>query len=365
MKVAMVTNLYESVPPHSKNGLEYLVYYLTRELIKNNIDVSLFATKDSHVEGTELISLLPKATSIDPNNKYAPPMLWEGVNTLYAIDYANNTDVNVIHLHHLFPDIISKVSNKPIVRTFHHNPFVYPHDGFQVFLKGEYVDLVRKMYERRNLFNVFVSKRQMTLMKEYYQGANKFNDETCTVIYNGIPMEDFTYSADPSDWYIYYGYINENKGAHLAVQIARKMGIKLKIAGQYNNNEEFFNTQIKPYLDENIVYVGSIEKDQRSAFLGNAKALLFPLTWDEPFGLTVVEAMACGTPVVAYAKGAMSEIIQNGKNGFIAENEEDFINCVKNIDSIKREDCRGIVEERFSVKEMTKKYIDLYKKIPL
>jgi glycosyltransferase involved in cell wall biosynthesis len=183
-------------------------------------------------------------------------------------------------------------------------------------------------------------------------------------IHHGIDTGNFTYNADPAgDYMLYYGRIHPDKGTKEAVEIAMALDMPLIIAGIIQD-EEYFNTRVKPFLKEGkIEYIGSVGEDRRDALLGNARLLVHPISFNEPFGLSIVEAMACGTPVVAFNKGSMPELIVDGRNGFLAENSGDAIEKIRRIDTISRQSCREHVEQNFSKEIMAGRYIEVYQKI--
>ncbi|MCK5085412.1 glycosyltransferase family 4 protein, partial [Candidatus Parcubacteria bacterium] len=182
-------------------------------------------------------------------------------------------------------------------------------------------------------------------------------------VYNGLDIEKFKFQKKHKNYLAFLGRFSSEKGVDTAVKVAAKSGEKIKIAGNIWGNG-FYNEKVKPYLKKGeIENVGLLREDQLSDFLGGAKALLFPIRWEEPFGLVMIEAMACGVPVIAFNRGSAPEVIKHGKTGFIVENEEEMIEAIKNIDKIDREDCRKHIEGNFTVGKMVDGYEDVYGKI--
>lgn len=187
-------------------------------------------------------------------------------------------------------------------------------------------------------------------------------------IYNGINISDYKFSCNGVDYFASLGRIIQNKGVHIAINVCRETGMKLKIAGKhYSNNDDkegsYWEKYIKPYIDGvNIEYVGFLKPPtQTASFLSNAKALLFPVIWDEPFGMVMIESLACGTPVIAFDNGAVPEIIENGKNGFIVKDEKEMKEAMYKTDTIDRKYCRSSVEKRFTIQKMVSDYDKLIK----
>lgn len=351
MRIAQVVSLQESVPPKGKNGLEFVVHYLTEELVKRGHQVTLFATKDS-VTNARLVDVLPF------------PAARKGLFGWGGMDYSLTTmakaaamadEFDVIHTHigssaFYFADLIKT----PIVETIH-SPIhkVQRRNLLNKKLSNKYCkDTLRRYGKARH---IFVSKNQMD------SATLKINSE---VIHNGISLDDFKFQGKPGDYFVYLGYITHNKGAHIAAQAARWAKVNLKLAGSYKGCEKYFEEKVKPYLKKNkIEYVGIASTAKRNRLLGGAKAILVPVQWEEPFGLTMIEAMACGTPVIGLNKAAVPEIVVDGKTGFVVEDMRKMVSAMKKIDQIDRADCREHIEKNFSVEKMTDEYEKVYEKI--
>lgn len=350
MKIAQIVSLTESVPPKGKNGLEFLVSWLTEELVKRGHDVTLFAPADSKTKA-KLISICPKALSRDPKN-LIPLNSYDFRNAIYAMNMADQFDL--IHTHSTASTYFRQLCKTPIVHTHHHPTTKQKKQQYNDPFYHKYIKKLEDF--KKNGCDVFVSNSQK---KASYSVCKKK-----VTIHNGIPIDNFKFNQNPKDYFAFFGFINKDKGAHIAVQAARKAGVKLLIAGIYEKEEDFFDKEIKPYLNNKIKYIGPITNyKDKSEFLSNARGILIPIQWEEPFGLVMPESMACGTPPIAFRRGAVPEIIQDKKNGFIVDNIKEMVSAIKNIDKIKRENCRKRVEKYFTVEKMVDKYEEVYRKI--
>lgn len=350
MRIAQVVSLQESVPPKGKNGLEFMVYYLIEELVKRGHQVTLFGTKDSKTSA-RLIDILPFPAS--RKRLFG----WGGMDyslaaMTKAVEMANEFDV--IHTHigssaFYFADLIKT----PIVETIHSPIHKIPK---KYLLKKKLFNKYSKDTIRRyrKAQHIFVSKNQLD------SSALKINSK---VIHNGIALEDFSFRENSDDYFIYLGYLTFNKGAHIAAQAARWAKVNLKLAGSYKGCERYFEERVQPYLQKGkIEYVGVASPAKRNKLLGGAKAILVPVQWEEPFGLIMIEAMACGTPVIGFNKAAIPEIVLDGKTGFVVEDMRKMVSAIKKVGKIKRIDCRQHIEKNFSVEKMVDEYEKVYKK---
>jgi len=347
MRIAQLVPLQEPIPPKNKNGLEFIVYYLTEELVKRGHEVTLFASGNSKTSA-KLNSLFPLATTDDPNTAW-PPYVYSLWNSFYC--FSKNKEFDIIHSH-LFgsePLFFSYFTETPLVSTTHH-----PKKTTAPYRKNkEYYKHSKPIFDvLEDQYRIFVSDFQK---KEFKNPKKSFT------ILNGIPIKDFSFSKTTSDYFAFLGYLNYEKGAHTAIQTAKKAKVKLKLAG--NGTEEFLKKEIYPYLDKDIEYLGPITGTAKYNFLKNAKALLVPIQWEEPFGLVMPEAMACGTPVIAFNRAAVPEIIKDGETGFIVKNEKEMIEAIKKIDIIDRFACRKHVEKNFTIEKMVDGYEKIYEKI--
>lgn len=334
MKIAMLSSIAWRTPPVHYGPWELVTSLLTEELVKNNIEVTLFATANSLTKA-KLKAVCPKGYEED---RSIDPKVWECLHISECFENAREFDI----IHNQFdflPLSYSKLVKTPVVTTIHgfSSPNIFP---------------VFKKYNHHTHY-VSISNADRLAELNYID-----------TVYHGIDIEKFTYNPTPKgDYLLYYGRIHHDKGTKEAVEIARALNMRLVIAGIIQD-ENYFNQFIKPFLkDGKVEYIGSVGPEKRDELLGNALVLLHPINFNEPFGLSVVEAMACGTPVVAFNKGSMPELIINGENGFLSENMDEAIERIKSIETINRLNCRKIVEKKFSKEEMARHYIEVYKRI--
>lgn len=344
----------ENVPPKSKSGLEFLVSWLVEEQVKRGHEVTLFAPATSQTSAN-LVPILNEA--LLGGNKFSGEHTFFSIwNTVMAAVQSEKFDI--IHTHNQNGSFIAPFVKIPIVETIHN---AYDDNFRQHYLSvpAQREKLSGVLNESSKVNYVAISKKQ----EEFYRQCEPYYFKKYSTVYNGIPVERFSFNAKPKDYLLYIGYINSEKGADTAVQVALKAGKKLILAGSNKGTEDFFKEKIEPHLGEQIKYVGPVGFEEKNELYKNAFAFLAPLRWHEPFGLTLVEAQACGTPVIALNRGAASEIIHHGKTGFIVESVDEMIEALKKIGSIDRSACRRWVEGNFSVEKMVDTYDALYKKL--
>jgi glycosyltransferase involved in cell wall biosynthesis len=332
MKVAILSPIAWRTPPRHYGPWERVVSLLTEGLVKENVDVTLYATKDS-VTKANLRGICEKPYEED---KSIDPKVWECLHISEIMEQADEFDI--IHNNYDFlPLTYSGLIKTPMVTTIHgfSSPKILP---------------VYKKYNKKTYY-VSISDADRSPELDYIR-----------TVYHGIDMNNFTLKEEEGKYLLFFGRIHHDKGAKEAIEIAKKAGMKLIIAGIIQD-EKYYEEFVKPHLGDDIEYIGSVGPEKRDEVLGNAYALLHPINFNEPFGLSVVESMACGTPVLAFNKGSMPELIQNGVNGFISENIGEMCEHIKDVKKISRKECRRTVEERFSQEKMVKEYIKVYEEI--
>jgi glycosyltransferase involved in cell wall biosynthesis len=333
MKIAILSPVAWRTPPRHYGPWERFVSLLSEGLIERGLDVTVFATGDSLTTG-KLEWICEKPYEEDPG---LDAKVCEALHIGYFFESASAFDL----LHNNFdflPLTFSRLVNKPMLTTIH---------GFSS-------DKILPVYEKYNNCNYYVSISDADRNPRLNYLAT---------IYHGIDISEFDYREDHGSYLLYFGRIHPDKGTAAAITIAQKTKMPLKIAGIIQD-KDYFKERVLPYIDnQQIVYLGSVGPEERNKLLGGAYALLHPINFDEPFGLSVIEAMACGTPVIAYKRGSIPEVIKDGETGFLMENVEDAIERIKDIPRLSRQNCRRWVESNFSREIMVDRYIKIYRQI--
>jgi glycosyltransferase involved in cell wall biosynthesis len=337
MRIAQVAPLIESVPPKHYGGTERIVSYLTEELVRAGHDVTLFASGDSITRAR----LIPACRGSLRLNKHCVDHLAHHLVMIdQVLEHARNFDVIHFHTDYLhFP--VARYLPVPHVTTLHG--------------RLDIPDLI-PVYDRfRDIPVISISNAQ----RKPLPWAN-----WAGTIYHGLPPDLFRFQPNPGTYLAFLGRISPEKRADRAIEIAKRAGMPLKIAAKVDRvDKRYFKRVVEPLLDaSHVEWVGEISDREKDDFLGNAYALLFPIDWPEPFGLVMIEAIACGTPVIAYDGGAVPEVIKDGQTGFIAKNLEDAADAVHRVSEISRTHCRKIFEKRFTVTRMARDYVRIYRR---
>jgi glycosyltransferase involved in cell wall biosynthesis len=332
MRVALISPIAWRTPPRHYGPWERVVSLLAEGLVKENINVTLFATGDS-ITSAKLSSICPVPYE---ENRDLDAKVWEALHISQVMEQANEFDL--IHNNYDFlPLTYSGLIKTPMVTTIH---------GFSSL---KILPVYKKYNQRTHYVSISDADRNGEL--DYIR-----------TVYHGIDIDNFTLNKDPGEYLLFFGRIHHDKGVREAIQVAKMAKMKLVIAGIIQD-KQYYEQYVQPFLDDEICYIGSVGPEERDKVLGNAYALLHPINFNEPFGLSVVESMACGTPVLAFNKGSLPEIIQEGINGFIVSNIEEMAERIKDIRNILRKDCRKTVEASFTQEKMVKEYIEVYKEI--
>ena len=338
MRIAQVAPLFESVPPKYYGGTERVVSYLTEELVRQGHEVTLFASGDS-VTKAHLVAGCRRALRLD---KHCIDQMAHHVLMLeHIVQRAREFDVLHFHVDYMhYP--LSRRQFTPYLTTLHG--------------RLDIPDLQPLYREFRDSPVVSISDSQRLPLP----GANWLG-----TIYHGLPDDLYQYREKPGTYLAFIGRISPEKRVDRAIAIARQVRIPLRIAAKVDDvDRDYFETYIKPLLDDPLIeYIGEIGEGEKDEFLGCAIALLFPIDWEEPFGLVMIEALACGTPVVAYRRGSVPEVIEEGRTGFIVEDVAGAVAAVRRIDEIDRANCRQAFLERFTVRHMTEEYVGLYHRL--
>lgn len=323
MKIAQVAPLFESVPPKFYGGTERVVSYLTEALVDLGHDVTLFASGDS-VTSARLIAPCGQSLRLNQN---CIDQLAHHVLMLEQVFHSFHTfDVVHFHIDYLhFP--VSRRHEVPQVTTLHG--------------RLDIPDLQPLYREYRDMPVVSISRSQRKPLPNIrWQGT----------VYHGLPEDLFSFSEQPGTYLAFLGRISPEKRVDRAIEIATRSGLPLKIAAKVDRvDRDYFESRVLPLLDHPLIeYIGEIGDGDKQEFLGNALALLFPIDWPEPFGMVMIEAMACGTPIIAWQNGSVPEVISHGVNGLIVESTDEAIAAVRQVSAINRGTCRESFEQRFT-----------------
>ena len=333
MHIAMLAPIAWRTPPRHYGPWENVVSLITEGLVSRGHAVTLFATADSETSG-RLHAVCPQGYEED---RSLIPKVWECLHISELFDHAGEFDI--IHNNFDFlPLTYAGFTTTPVVTTIHgfSSPGILP---------------VYKKYNKK-VFYVSISDADRSPDLDYIK-----------TIHHGIDIRQFDYQPVPDNVLLFFGRIHEDKGARQAIEIARICNKKLIIAGIIQD-QAYHDQYVAPHIDnEEVVYVGSVGPVERNRLLGSACALLHPIQFDEPFGLSVIESMACGTPVITFDRGSMPELIENGKNGFLVHNVDEAVETVARVKEIDRATCRQHVERHFTVDRMVEQYIKVYKMI--
>ncbi len=332
MKIAILAPITWRTPPRNYGPWEQVASVLAEGLVKSGIPVTLFATGDSVTKG-ELVSVCKKPLGEFP----ADAKVWECLHISNLME--RSAEFDLIHNHYDFlPLTYSRLIRTPMLTTIH---------GFS----SEEIIPVFKKYNADSYYAAISNSDR--------HPALTYLD----TVYNGIDERYFDFEEMPEGYLLYFGRIHPHKGAHRAIQIAKRSGAKLIICGLVQD-DIYFKEKIEPYLNgDSVIYMGNVGPGKRNKLLGNAMALLHPISFNEPFGLSVAEAMMCGTPVIAFRRGSMEELIIDGETGFLVNNVEEAVTAVNRIPFINRYACRRHALANFSREVMVKHYIRLYSTI--
>jgi glycosyltransferase involved in cell wall biosynthesis len=339
VRIAQLAPLFESVPPRGYGGTERVVAYLTDALQASKHEVTLFASGDSQTTA-ELCAGSPRALRLDPQRE--DPIASHLVMIERAFERANDFDIIHAHLDYLtFPT--ARRCEVPVVTTLHGR------------LDLPWMPRVLAEFDEQRVISI--SKAQ----REQLPDANWVG-----TVHHGLPHDLYHFHQVGSGGYLaFVGRISIEKRVDRAIEIAVKSGVPLRIAAKVDPSDEvYFRTNIEPLLANPLVeYVGELADEDKNDFIGNAKALVFPIDWPEPFGLAMIEALACGTPVIAWPHGSVPEIITDGVSGRIVPDVDAAVRAVGEIDDIDRRRCRAEFETRFSAERMARDYVKIYMKV--
>jgi glycosyltransferase involved in cell wall biosynthesis len=337
MRIAVISPVWFPVPPTGYGGIEWVVSLLADGLAAAGHDVTLFASGDSRTNAT-LASVFDEAPSSHIGETY-----YELQHALAAYRRADEFDVVNDHTGLLGATLGGLVST-PVVHTVHG-----PLDEVSLRTYRQ----IAEVAPRVGLISL--SENQRRPGPDLPWVAN---------IYNALDLDDYPFHEEPGEYLLFLGRMSPDKGAHRAIEIARAAGVPIKLAGKKREHAEqaYFDEFVKPLLGDDAEYVGETTHATKVDLLQNARATLFPIDWEEPFGLVMIESMACGTPVIATRRGAVSEVVAEGRSGIVVDTFAEMAPALADADRLNPGDCRAWVEEHFSAERMTRDYVAAYER---
>lgn len=338
MRIAQVSPLTEAVPPKLYGGTERVISWLTEELVALGHDVTLFASGDS-VTKARLEPLWPRALRLDGSVR--DPYALHMVLVEHVCQRASEFDLVHFHLDY-YPFSVMSRQNTPFVTTLHGR-----------------LDLP----EHQPVFSTFSSIPVVSISNSQRRPVPQAN--WVRTVYHGLPENLLTPQSAKPSYLAFLGRISPEKAVDRAIRIAERCGLPLKIAAKVDAaDRDYFEETIRPLLDlPHVDYIGEISDGQKAEFLSGALALLVPIDWPEPFGLVMIEAMACGTPVIAFNRGSVPEVVEDGLTGFIVEDETSAVGAIRNLSDISRDAVRKRFEERFTARRMAEQYLETYREL--
>lgn len=339
MRILQLAPLWETVPPTAYGGTEAVVSVLCEELVRQGHKVTLCASGDS-VTSAELLSVYHRSLRTADDLQDRQPYDWMHI----ALSLKEAKDFDIVHNHAGEPTMaMSHLVDVPMLSTMHCH--ITPDTRF--------------VWDRyRGWYNT-ISHAEQRRMPPVGGGTY------CGVVYNGIDVESFPYQARKDGYLLFLSRIAPEKGTHLAIEVARRLGKRLIMAAKVDRvDQQYFHDSVEPLIDGDLIqFVGEADATLKRKLYAKAYCLLLPLCWEEPFGLVMAEAMACGTPVIAFARGAATEVVVDGETGFLVHDVDGMVRAVHQVGRIDPWRCRRHVEENFSAQRMAEGYLTLYERI--
>ncbi len=338
MRIAQIAPLVERVPPKKYGGTERVVYALTEELVRRGHEVTLFASGDS-LTTAKLVSVYPQNLREAKVKDLYGTNIW----TMLSIGtaYSRQAEFDIIHDHNAYlSPPTAQLATTPTLLTIH-GPFI-----------PEIISLFKGL---RKPFIATISNNQRLSAP----GLNHIG-----TIYNGLDLKNYPFSHEHDGYLLFVGRISMEKGVHFAIEAALQLKMPLIIAAKVETvDQQYFEEYVKPKLNDQIRWVGEVDEAERNQLMSRALCFLHPVTWPEPFGLTLIEAMACGCPVVAFDQGSIPEVVEDKKSGFVVHDIEGMIQAIRNIPTISREYCRQYALNNFNERRMADGYEEVYRQI--
>ena len=336
MRIAQVAPLFESVPPQAYGGTERVVSYLTEALVDLGHEVTLYASGDS-ATAARLVPVVPHSLRTD--RRRPDWLIWHTL--MLDRVFADAGRYDVIHFHvDVLQHPLARRCACPSVTTLHG--------------RLDLPDLVPlyRHFADAPLVSISNSQRKPLAFANWR-----------ATVHHGLPPDLYTFHPGPGDYFAFVGRISPEKRVDRAIEIATACGVPLRIAAKVDAaDRDYFALHIKPLFDHPLVeFVGEIDEQRKNDFIGNARALLFPIDWPEPFGLVMIEAFACGTPVISYPGGSVAEVMQHGVTGFVVSDQQEAIEAASQVQLIDRRRCRAVFEERFTAPTMARRYLEVYR----
>jgi glycosyltransferase involved in cell wall biosynthesis len=334
MRIAQIAPLAESVPPKLYGGTERVVSWLTEDLVELGHSVTLFASADSITSG-RLVPVWPRALRL--SKPRVDPTVAQTMSLQQLAERAGEFDIVHVHYDWMHLPLLSRLG-VPFVTTLHGRLDL---PGLRTLVRGF-----------PSAPFVSISENQRAPLPEANWAAT---------VYHGMPPDLLRPCYKPEGYLAFLGRLSPEKGAEAAIRIARQAKLPLRISAKVpRDGSRYFTEKIKPELDSQIRFVGELQDAEKQEFLGNAAALVFPIDWPEPFGLVMIEAMACGTPVIAFRRGSVPEVVEHGTSGFVVDNEAEAVAALSKIGNLDRHNVRGAFERRFITRRMTGDYLRTY-----
>jgi glycosyltransferase involved in cell wall biosynthesis len=338
VRIAQVGPLYESTPPKLYGGTERVVSYLTEELVRQGHEVTLFASGDS-ITAAKLVSPCAHALRLDRDCR--DPLAYH----IIMLDqvYWRAVDFDVIHFHIDYLHFaVSARQNVPQLTTLHGRLDL-----------GE-LSYVYRHFREMPLISISDAQRRPIAWANWR-----------ATVYHGLPENLYSLQSAPGKYLTFIGRISPEKRVDRAIEVAKRTGMPIRIAAKVDRADaEYFKSEIEPLLDDPLIeYIGEVAESEKQELLGGAYALLFLIDWPEPFGLAMIEAMACGTPVIAFRHGSVPELIEEGKSGFVVNSVDQAVAAVGKVESLSRAGCRAAFDERYTVARMARNYVTEYRRL--